>query len=165
MPPPVHTRTPCHGIDSSFRAVDKILVRAVGWHERNMRPACGSLCARYLHNQWDETPVSASLDRLRSSKGKISVTADPGVVNQQRYCPVVAVRVDRPMCEYYVGMFGLENFGEVSVPGRAYFRIVNLSGKYRPRPQDRSSPLTLSRANGRSVRRTLTWDPRSPRVK
>jgi len=130
-----------------------------------MRAACGSPFARYLHNQWDETPVSASLDRLRSSKGKISVTADPGVVNQQRYCPVVAVRVDRPICEYYVGMFGLENFGEVSVPGRASFGMaVNLYGKYRPRPQDRISPLTLSCANGRGRGRTLTWDPRFPRV-
>jgi hypothetical protein len=63
-------------------------------------------------------------------KAKVSATADPGVVNQQRYRPVVAVRVDRPVCEYDVGMFGFENFGEVSVPGRAYFRIaVNLSGK------------------------------------
>ena len=45
--------------------------------------------------------------------------------------PVIAVRVDRPMCEHYVGMFGFENFREVSVPGRAYFRIaVNLPEEF-----------------------------------
>src|ERR1700736_5185948 len=67
------------------------------------------------------------------------------------------------MCEHYVGMFGLQNFGEVRVPGGAYFRIaVNLSGKYRTPPQDCTSLLALGRANGCGLLRTLTWDPRFP---
>jgi len=32
------------------------------------------------------------------------------------------------MCEHYVGLFGLQNFLEVIVPGRAYFGIaINLA--------------------------------------
>jgi hypothetical protein len=96
-------------------------------------------------------------------KAKVSSTADPGIVNQQRRCPVVAVRVDRPMCDYNVGVFGLQNFGEVSIPVRGYLRIaVNLPGKYRPRPQNRTSLLALGRANGCGLRRALAWDPRFP---
>src|ERR1700716_1940565 len=67
------------------------------------------------------------------------------------------------MGEDYVGMFGLQTFGEVSVPERAYFRIaVNLSGKYRTPPQDCTSLLALGRANGCGLLRTLPWDPRFP---
>ena len=66
-------------------------------------------------------------------KAELPTTPEPGIVNQQRRCPVVAVTVNRPMGQYKVWMLAFQYFPKVCVSSLIDLSIaVDLAGEGGP---------------------------------
>lgn len=69
-------------------------------------------------------------------KVELPAAVEPGVVSEQRCGTVVAVRVNGPMREHNIGMFGLEDLSKIIVARAIQLGVaVNLTGEKRTRFQ------------------------------
>src|SRR5579859_1289937 len=55
---------------------------------------------------------------------EFSAARQPGVVCQQRRCPVIGMSVDWPMSEHKIGMRAFQNLPEICVAGSIHFRVA-----------------------------------------
>ena len=81
-------------------------------------------------------------------KIECSAPLNPGVVSEQRCGAVVAVRINRPMCEYDVRTFSVQKLSEVGVSRLIQLRIaIDLPCEYRPRIQYGAGFFALCRSD------------------
>src|SRR5256885_5826552 len=95
-------------------------------------------------SSWMKLLCLLTLIHFEIVKIKFPAAFDPSVVNQQRNRSMVPMGIDWPMGENYFWTFVLQKFSESLIAGPIYFRTaIDLSGKYRPCFQDRTSLLAF----------------------
>jgi hypothetical protein len=109
--------------------------------------------------------LRAGID-LEVIQRELAPEPEPGVVDQERDYPVIAMGVDGPVREDDVRLLLREDLAELVVAGGADLRrAVDLAREERARLQDRAGLLDLGRADRRGLLVRLALDAASPRVR